>query len=370
ESFGVWSQRALKGARRLGARCELHRVLRDRVLFGADDPAAKRAMCAELIEGVSTFAHEFVLAETSREEAARLLATAVASGIDPAPVRRLRRLLGFGPEEAETDCPATASAGQILEICALGPLRIHLGDRWITRDDWRSHRARRLFLALLIHRFRWVSREKLIEMLWPGVEPGRGSNNLRQTIHLLRRILEPGLARGATPSSRYILFQEDSCRLDPGPEYRYDVESFELDYRAAESEVDLDDPMRNEARWARVLGWWQGEFAADSPYDEIVAAERERLRDLYVRALVRAIETSADRADWPAVTDRARRALEEDPYHEDLHAYLIESCTRMGHRREALQAYERYEACTVRELGLPPSRRLARLAEQAARLQG
>ncbi|MCA9756476.1 MAG: hypothetical protein KDA27_11795, partial [Candidatus Eisenbacteria bacterium] len=360
-------------AERLGARAELHRVWIDRLLGEgkrdvANDPGTRDRL-AGLVRGIAESGHEFLLAQVAEERVESLLSMARQLGVEERYVESLSHRLGRATTaEGAGDPPPRcapdvdgASPGCEFEIQALGSLRVRVGSRWIERDDWRSARARKLFLSLLAHRFRWVTKPQLIELLWPGADPGRGENSLRQSVHVLRRLLDsPGSER-----SSFVLVQADACRLDPGPSFRYDVSEFESFVAAGESSWDPDEPGEAESKFRRALELLRGDFVEDSPYEEGLASERERLRELAVRTHLRVIEAASGSGEWAEVVALSRRGLELDPYHEDLHAFVIEGLTQIGHRKEAVLAYQEYESRMSREMRLLPSRRLVALAERA-----
>ena len=56
-----------------------------------------------------------------------------------------------------------------------------------------------------------MHREELIELLWPGVNPEQGLNNLHKALHTARRALEPGLSAGG--SSRFLQMRDQLVML-------------------------------------------------------------------------------------------------------------------------------------------------------------
>ena len=50
-----------------------------------------------------------------------------------------------------------------------------------------------------------------MELLWPGLKPAAAANNLHQTLHVVRRTLEPGAS-----SSRLVQLRDGHLTLCPG----------------------------------------------------------------------------------------------------------------------------------------------------------
>ncbi len=272
--------------------------------------------------------------------------------------RMARSRRGGAARAAADELGATPS--QPLGISALGPLEIErAGDR-LRLEDWPSRRALRLFQLLLVHRFRWVPQEQVLEALWPGGDPQRSRGSLRQSIFQLRRFLDAG----AGPS--HVQHRQEACRLDPGAGHRYDVFGFEAALAAAES-ARRQDEAAAESSLRAALALYRGDFLMESPYEELAVLEREGLRDRYLRALERLLAQLARAARWSELPPLCRQGLQQDPFAEGLHWHLVQAEFQLGQRREALADYQRYERLMIQELDLPPSPRLRTLAERISR---
>ncbi|MFH1277599.1 MAG: BTAD domain-containing putative transcriptional regulator [Candidatus Eisenbacteria bacterium] len=410
-----WRARAEKIIRRVGMNFELHRLLLGRLDSGrlSDDEA--RAALEELLTGAAALGHDFLFLSLEQERSIPVLARAVREGVEPEYASRLLGAIGepavpsltplathadeetrtrtihlltrIGGNEAWRVLARAAEGGSSdarearaameeigatprspLRIYALGPLRVEGGGRCLELGDWKSARALRLFQLLLVHRFRWVPRDQLIETLWPDGDPAKGTNNFRQTIHLLRRVLRSG--GEDAKSSPYILVHNESCRLEAGEGARYDVAEFEETIRLAEESRRSSVPEEANRLLRRAIEIYRGPFLAESPYEEFAADDRERLRDLFLRGLERLVSTLFEETRWEEAAAYARRGLAEDPYEEEFHFHLAAAHERLGHKQEALAAYHRYEEMMIRELDLLPSERMKKLADRIVRLGG
>ncbi|MBM3317695.1 MAG: tetratricopeptide repeat protein, partial [Candidatus Eisenbacteria bacterium] len=292
---------------------------------------------------------------------------------------RARAALSRVAQRAARDAKPTASAARAAEeiaraperpmrIEALGALSLCLGRESCSPHAWRSARALRLFQILLVHRFRWVAKEEVIEALWPEADPEKAAGSLWQAVHRLRRALEPDLAE--LRDSRYVRFQNDAYRLDPGDGHFYDVLDFEKGLREARASVTAGRLRAAAAGLRHALDLYRGDFLAESPYEEFLATEREALREQYLRGTVLLLDLHARAARWADCLPLARRGLAEDSLNEACHQALVRAHLMLGHRREALAHYHAYEETMLRELGLLPSARMKALAEQITSLAG
>lgn len=380
--------------RRIGMHYDLHRLLLARLAAGDVARRDAPARLAELIEGIGELGHEFLFTVLDRERALTVLPDGLRSadvageagrhlvelGADAVPV--LEPLLR--DDEAELRARAAAviehiggaaartalatedepPPGDPLSIRALGPLEVEFDGRTLVFDDWRSKRALRLFQYLLVRRFRWVPRDEIIEALWPVTELDKGSNNLRQTVYVLRRTLAGGDGDGR--ADRFVRYRNEALRLEPGDGYDYDVETCEEILQEAEALWSRGEAESAAEPVLAAVRLYRGHFLAESPYEEFTAEEREQLRDRMLRDLGRLCGWYARRGMWAPLTPLARRAVALDPYHEEFHQRLVEGLAGLGHRAEALGAYHQYETLMVSELDLLPSEALKSLAERVA----
>ncbi len=254
-----------------------------------------------------------------------------------------------------------AAPSQALQIRALGPLEIERAGHCLRLEDWPSRRALRLCQLLLVHRFRWVPQEQVLEALWPGADPQRSRGSLRQSIFQLRRLLDAG----GGPS--HVQHRQEACRLDPGSGHRYDVLDFEAALAAAEAARRRNEVRAAEVSLRAALALYRGDFLMESPYEEMAVLEREGLRDRCLRALERLLALLATAERWGELPALCRRGMALDPFGEGLHWHLIQAQFRLGQRREAVADYQRYERLMLQELDSPPSPRLCKLAEQLNR---
>ena len=180
-------------------------------------------------------------------------------------------------------------------VRVLGGVRADDGQETIERFGSGSVAA--LLARLAMYPSRRHSREELVELLWPGVQPEAGRNRLRQTLFALRALLEP-------PSAM------------PRPVIVADRASIGAVEGALECDaVEFERAVR-EGRHAEALALYRGELLPGH-YEEWIDEERMRLTALAERseaALARAgaaptPAASPDAHGPPAVARRERSPL-------------------------------------------------------------
>jgi LuxR family transcriptional regulator, maltose regulon positive regulatory protein len=407
EKIRTWWKQAERIYRSMGAAMGLHRLLLLRLSSAQATGKETPALLRELLIGTAKLDHAFLFLECEPDRAARVLSRALEHGIETGYVCGLLSRLGpravpqveallhspdhqvheravgllarIGGDEARLALGRAAdsttrsgrialkaaqeleqSAGPPLRIQALGGFALWVGNEQLPRERWRSSRAFRLLQFLLSHRFDWVQKDVVLEALWPEVEPEKSEINLRQSILLLRKTLEPELEE--TRFSRYVRFRGDTYRLDPGTGYTYDVMVFEDLLRQSTKLLHGGKTREAEPVLHKAVDLYRGCFLEESPYEEFLTAERQRLADGFIWAVERLLTSSAAGGRREEVVVLARRAIQGDAYKEEFHAHLIRAHLALGNRREALAAYAKYEEIMRGELDLSPSPQMRELA--------
>jgi len=102
--------------------------------------------------------------------------------------------------------PAGERPGAV-RVWLLGDFRVSVGSRNIEDSQWRLRKAASLVKLLALSPGHRLHREQAMDLLWPDLGRRAASNNLRQTLHAVRRTLDP------TAGSRYLARQDESIAL-------------------------------------------------------------------------------------------------------------------------------------------------------------
>lgn len=209
-----------------------------------------------------------------------------------------------------------------------------------------AKKARALLAAIALAPAGALPRERIAGLLWSDRGEIQARSSLRQTLTVLRKELgnaaEPVLGGG-------------DDRIEFAPD-RISADAITFARLAASAE-------RDDLRGAVAL--WRGElladtFIADPAYEEWLAAERSRYRDMMTTVLERLLplETAAERIAL------AKKLLALDPLRETSHLALMRACADAGDRAQALQYYSACRETLKRELGVAPGREIEALRER------
>lgn len=256
------------------------------------------------------------------------------------------------PIDATSDPPPAGLRAQLL-----GSVRIAIGDRVIANSEWPRRSARSLLLLLLATPGHRLSRERIIDLLWPDASLEAGANALRVALHALRRTLEPDLAPGK--GSSYVRTDGEFIAMIPVVEHWVDVDHFEAALARLPSGAVEERP--NALRDA--VAHYDGELLADEPVTEWSLRRREQLRHLWHDAVLQLAEIEVKRGSLQSVPE-LERVLAIDPSDEAAHRALMKTFLVAGQRDKALRQYARCVEALRLELDVEPGAETVALAAE------
>ena len=201
----------------------------------------------------------------------------------------------------------------------------------------RRKKAQALLAYLAMHPGQTCSRDLLAGLLWSGTTDEHARHNLRQTLFALRQAVDP----------------------DP-----FIVDGEQIGLRERAVDVDVAAFVRGVGQGTRqalgkATGLYQGGLLEnlridEAPFDDWLAAERQRLHELALTALEKllAMDLAAGALEQAAAI--ALRLLALDPLRESAHRTLMDLYVRQGRRTAALQQYRQCAEVLRRELGVEP----------------
>lgn len=214
-----------------------------------------------------------------------------------------------------------------VEVLTMGRFAVIRDGEEVPVSEWGSRMARQVCKRLVAARGWPVTRDLLIDMLWPDESDAlRLSARLSVQLSAVRRMLAGG-----------VVADRSSVRLD----LKHVTTDLERYFAADDDE--------------EVVAAYRGEFLPDDVYEDWSAPMRDEVRTRFLTAGHRLAERLAEDGDLDRVLDLARRLLEVDRYDERAHRLLVGTLGEMGEWGEAERARRTWEE--AREaLGRPVAR--------------
>ena len=203
-----------------------------------------------------------------------------------------------------------------------------------------TQKARALLTYLIAHHDADVSRERLIEVLWPDVDPERAKEGLRTALWSIRKAVRDA---GFEPDD-YLTANRHIARW-AAPVW-FDAEEFQW---LAQS----DDAQQLQ----RALELYNGDYL-EGDYEEWSVTERSRLETIFESLLARLVRSARS-------LEAAQLLLGRNPYDEPSYLLLIEADLAAGRVVSAQALAERCER-SLAEVGAQPSDALRQMVAAIA----
>jgi DNA-binding SARP family transcriptional activator len=216
-----------------------------------------------------------------------------------------------------------------------------------------SPTARALLSYLILHRRRRIPRDRLLGLYWPDRPNARARRALSNALWQIRKALGPAADRLVTA--------QDTVAFEMQPGDWLDVESFETGVKQSGA---LSGPSRLRAL-AGSIQWYRADFLPEM-YADWALVERERLRELYLRALERLITLHKQRGDYDQALTYAQRLVASDPLREAAHRELMRLYHLVGRPRAAVEQFATLYDLLAEELGVSPTPTTVGLREEIA----
>lgn len=230
-----------------------------------------------------------------------------------------------------------------LALKLLGPVEVTVDAQPVTK--FRTRAAAALLFLLVCEESQSLGRERLMDLLWPGMTQSAAQANLRQTVYRLKKQIPEVTAIDGNGSVPLIVSERRAIGINPAAKVELDLGQFTaaLDHQP-EQAFDL----------------YRGDFLADFylPDSETFAAWMTARRETYRRQLLQALEqTVADQlndGEFASAISLAERQLDIDNLRENSHRQLIEAYARSGRRQDALNQFATLRDLLRTELDLNP----------------
>ncbi len=238
----------------------------------------------------------------------------------------------------------------VLQVRLFGIERITYGDTPILYGRNSITKAMKLLLILLFNGKDGITRNKLMEDLYGREELADASNNLRVTVHRLKKLLiDAGL-----PEYEYIVVKGGIYYWDSPMETVVDVDRFKHLIKGAQKE---QDDRKKLEMYREACRMYSGEFLQKMSGDEWVLMESVQCKNLYTVALQQLCELLMDQKEYEEVLRIVEPACEMYPF-DEWQAIKIDCYIAMNRYKDALKEYELTAKLLIEELGVTPSEKM------------
>jgi DNA-binding SARP family transcriptional activator len=236
-----------------------------------------------------------------------------------------------------------------LRVWTLGREQIERDGELIPTSEWRSTSAREMFLYLLFAGPK--TREQISLDFWPDGHPRQVRNVFHTTLYRSRHALGENVVS--------FQLQEGLYQINPDLDLWCDAQEMESLIRQARLMPPRD--ARTEDLWSRAAKLYHGDFLP-SWDTEWVGQIRQTMQDAYLEALIGLGDCVRARSNPREAISVFRRALDVDPYREDVYRAIMNCYAEMGEKKQILAHLQKLQELLWEELGIGPSEETLTLA--------
>jgi DNA-binding SARP family transcriptional activator len=277
----------------------------------------------------------------------------------------LMRWAGHGDDRARRAAaelwgmlPVAAPAA--VEIRVLGDLEVWRDGRPVSGPELRRARVRELLCVLVVERS--LTRDRAMDLLWPGLDVDKARGNLRVTLSHLRRLLEPDRSSG--DPAWFVRADSEHVRLPEVPGLTVDLWDVQRCLSDADAARRAGDVGARADRLGAAAARWRGRPLPDlDRVPELATVGYQVATNLVDAVLDRGeLELIAGSAGPAAAC--AEQALAADPWRERAHRLAVAAHLQARDRTATAAAVARL-GDTLDELGVAPEDTTAMLLRQA-----
>lgn len=206
---------------------------------------------------------------------------------------------------------------------------------------WRTSKAKELFLFLLHHHGKSVSKDRILNHLWPEGSGKKVYNQLYTTVYQIRNTLATHNIEIeiASKEDNYILHLHDVA---------LDVDRFEHEL---ESYGEISES--NLTSYQQTLHLYKGGYLEALPYDW-VESERERLRKIWRLHMTKLADYFIAREWYEEAIHAVQTIQQQNPYQEDSYFNLMKLHHQLGDRIQVEEQYAKLQEMLAEQLGIEP----------------
>jgi ATP/maltotriose-dependent transcriptional regulator MalT/DNA-binding SARP family transcriptional activator len=245
---------------------------------------------------------------------------------------------GIGPQKS------------LIHVKFFGGLRVEDQRYHAIRMEWPTEKTKSLFAFLVFHGTRQITRDQVLQGLWPDLDKKRSHENLRTTAYRMRQTLKnvhiPGTALDAI-----FTYQKGRYILMPNIAIESDVENFRRFMKVAEAgtgSLDIKHALEEVIEISR------DPFLPDI-YDEWVDNERLRLREKRLTALKKMIAIESQHKKEKACAEYCKQYLMIEPLAEEIVCTYMKCLKNLGRVSEIKRIYRNLEKTLEKELNINPA---------------
>ncbi|MBK3495030.1 transcriptional regulator [Viridibacillus sp. YIM B01967] len=259
----------------------------------------------------------------------------------PAKTTRFYQLL-----EVDVDMPVPA---HMYNIQLFGAMTVYRDGEVIVEKAWQREKAKELFIYLYLNRTRFVSKEEVINVLWPKATEETMTRDFKVAYNALLKVLEPN--RLPRIESAYVVRKQSMYKLITQHCMNSDLDFFRQFISLG---MQQKNPNLSNEWLLRGIQIYKGEFIADKRKSEWLQDIREELKCTYMEGIERLAQNYVRLKEFSKTVYWAEHLLKQDNTWEEGYRLIMNGYFQLQNRTQAVRWFEKCEQVLKDELNIEP----------------
>lgn len=229
------------------------------------------------------------------------------------------------------------------QICTFGHVRCVYHNVEMTKQHWRSQRARDLLLLLVSHDGHQMARGVLCEALWPDCDGDASANNLRVSLYRLRQAFA-----SISGDTQLVGSDNQTVWLNLATDTQIDVDEFRL---AVASARRLHDAKQALPYLRRAADCYQGHFLMHYTDIDWTFGYREQFACDYTDVGIRLGHILLTMHLYTELIERMWRMIQLELAVESAHQLLMQAYQATGNQEMVRRVYHSCEHLVKHHMG-------------------
>lgn len=242
-----------------------------------------------------------------------------------------------------------------LYISTFGGFDIKVENQSVLKKSSRTYKLYKLFEYFITFRNRKLLPETIIDNLWADSESSDPKNVLRTQIFRLRQVIKTFFPSDLDENDYLsINFTNGYYCLETGKNAILDLDEFENLINQGDFECNKDAESAI-ILYEDAIKLYKGLYLSNNAYEVWLVPARNYYQRLYLKTLYKLIDLLNVKDDNETVIELCEKSLLIEPYEENIHISLIESMTKLGKTKSAMEHYDYAINLLEKEMDIKPS---------------
>lgn len=258
-----------------------------------------------------------------------------------------------------------AAGAQGIEARFFGHFQIIYNGEAITESSSRTRRPWILLQYLMVNRNKAVTRQQLIEVLWPDGESDQPEKALKNLVYRVRALFS---AANIPFAQDTIVYNNNTYMLNNKLDWALDFEQFEDLYNKA---ADTARPAGERIGCYRnAIALYHGDFLGEHLYEDWVLPYNTYYRTLFFKCVEQMLVLLEREELFEEMEAVCNHALTFDRFEEQFHLAYMKALVGQNKKAAAVSHYHHLSDMFFKELGVTPCDELRELYKQLSQVAG